>query len=596
MYCIACNLRYPDHLSFCRRCGQALARSTGEAPIEFTCCTRCGARVVGGEELCQQCGFRCGVATPEMVIGACYHCGTLWRTGWLFCKDCGLDRDHALLLSTSTPFATTVAAKKLEPLEELPEAVEVRCNHCGADAKPYSRFCEACGRGLNKTEARTLSTTPASVSARTQVETLPAGHRPVESEKLVRPAPAVAPPLPISPVLPAPPTLTDPPIVMPPAPAIVPMSAPLSDPVEQKKISSSATSTTVSTNNDSHSVAESRPLPAGEDRLRASSRLPANYAPADNLPISRRATTTVPASETLAGGVIIAPEMRNARWRVARPTIALAALLILLLGAVAAWWLWRNAAQEAVSSSAIPLPHSSSHTPTAVTTQISPPVTTASAGNDMVFISGGQFMMGRNGDDEFESPARSATVRPFYLDRTEVTNEEYQKFVAATGRRAPAHWQEGKFPADKAKFPVVNVTWDDARAYAKWAQKRLPSEAEWEFAARGTAGWAYPWGNDWRQGFANADHAQGGQIGAVGHYPQGATPQGVLDMCGNVWEWTASGLVSYADGKKELARGKVIRGGAFDGPRERVTTTYRGVLPVNAARDKTGFRCARDAQ
>lgn len=590
MYCIACKLHYPDHLNFCPRCGQALARPAGEAPVESTYCTRCGARVISDKELCEQCGFRCSVAPEVTTIGACYHCGTSWPTSWFFCKNCGLDRDRALLLSISTPFAPSAQPSRSGLLAEWPEVVKACCKHCGVEAKPYSRFCEACGCGLARTEARSVSTTPASVPAETQVEMLPLSQHPVASDKLVRPPSTAAPPLPISPVLPALPPLTEPLIVMPPTPAIVPRGATLSDAVE--KISSRATSATVAINK-SPWVAERSPLPAGEDKLRVSAHLPTNYAPADNLPISRRPTTTVPAPETLAAGLMTAPEMQNKGWRLARPTIALTALLILLLGAVAAWWRWRNASHKAVSLSAISLPQASpaqflSQTPTAATT--------TSAAADMIFISGGQFMMGRDGGDSFESPARSMTVRPFYLDRTEVTNQEYQKFVTASGRDAPAHWQEGKFPVAEANFPVVNVTWNDAQAYAKWAQKRLPSEVEWEFAARGTAGWAYPWGNDWRQGFANADHTQGGQISEVGRYPQGATPQGLLDMCGNVWEWTANGLVSYADGKKELAPGKVIRGGAFDGPRELVTMTYRGVLPADAARSKTGFRCARDAQ
>lgn len=582
MYCIACNLHYPDQLNFCPRCGQALARAIGEAPVESTFCTRCGARVVSDKELCEQCGFRCSVAPELTISGACYHCGTSWYTGWFFCKNCGLDRNRALLLSTATPFAPSAPASRPESLEEWPEVVKVCCKHCGVEAKPYSRFCEACGCGLARTEARRVSTTPVSVPAETQVEMLPPSQHP---------ASPVAPPLPISPVLPAPPTLTEPPIVMPPTSAIVPRGALLSDAVA--KISSRATSATVTINNKAPWVAERSPLPAGEDKLHASVHLPTNYAPADNLPISRRPTTTVPAPETLAAGLITAPEMQNKGWRLARPTIALAALLILLLGAVAAWWRWRNASHEVASLSAISLPQAS---PAQSLSQTPAAATTASAAADMIFISGGQFMMGRDGRDKFESPARSVTVHPFYLDRTEVTNQEYQKFVTASGRDAPAHWQGGKFPIAEANFPVVNVSWNDAQAYAKWAQKRLPSEAEWEFAARGTAGWAYPWGNDWRQGFANADHTQGGHISEVGCYPQGATPQGLLDMCGNVWEWTANGLVSYADGKKELAPGKVIRGGAFDGPRELVTMTYRGVLPADAARDKTGFRCARDAQ
>ncbi|HMX28360.1 MAG TPA: SUMF1/EgtB/PvdO family nonheme iron enzyme [Blastocatellia bacterium] len=225
-------------------------------------------------------------------------------------------------------------------------------------------------------------------------------------------------------------------------------------------------------------------------------------------------------------------------------------------------------------------------------TQSSPP---AASAEGMIYIPGGTFQMGRNDGDEYERPTHTVTIKPFLIDRTEVTNEAYQRFVAATGHRSPTHWPDGKFPESAAKLPVVNVSWDDANAYAQWAKKRLPTEAEWEFAARGNDGRIYPWGNTWTPSATNAARSTGGKLAEVGSFPNGASPFGVLDMCGNVWEWTSGSLKSYAQGEQEIAPGKVIRGGAFDVPSARATTTYRGVLREDRLPDKTGFRTVRDA-
>src|SRR5262249_44542229 len=149
MYCAACNLNYADQLNFCRRCGQPLGRSASEPVMDTVCCTRCGARTVRGEKFCQHCGARVVAPTPETVIGACYHCGTSWRTGWLFCKTCGLDRDRALLLPTSMPVTPSAAQMAVPEAEQMPEIVKVFCKRCGASAKPFSRYCETCGNTLD---------------------------------------------------------------------------------------------------------------------------------------------------------------------------------------------------------------------------------------------------------------------------------------------------------------------------------------------------------------------------------------------------------------------------------------------------------------
>jgi formylglycine-generating enzyme required for sulfatase activity len=222
------------------------------------------------------------------------------------------------------------------------------------------------------------------------------------------------------------------------------------------------------------------------------------------------------------------------------------------------------------------------------------------APDGMVFAPGGTFKMGRDDGEELERPAHIVEVKAFFIDRNEVTNDEYQRFISATKRRPPAHWAGGKIPNGQMKLPVVNVSWGDAVAYAKWAKKRLPTEAEWEFAARGTDGRVYPWGAAWKPDNANAGRGKQGRIFEAGIYPPGASPFGALDMCGNVWEWTASDFKDYPGRKTPSALAgsglKVIRGGAYDATPKNSTTTYRGAVSPDRAYDKTGFRCARDAR
>jgi formylglycine-generating enzyme required for sulfatase activity len=223
---------------------------------------------------------------------------------------------------------------------------------------------------------------------------------------------------------------------------------------------------------------------------------------------------------------------------------------------------------------------------------------TESAG--MVFVGAGTFLMGRNasdGGDEYERPAHKVTMKSFFVDINEVTRQQYQDFVNKTGHAAPANWADKHFPAGTGQLPVTDVTWDDANAYAKWSGKRLPTEEEWEFAARDSTRWRYPWGNDWKPGEANADGASRG-LADVGSY-KGASPYGVKDMIGNAWEWTASKLIAYPGGKLPQPPSddvRVIRGGSYDESANGATTTYRGFLKVSGDKyDKTGFRCVKDA-
>ncbi|HUQ33325.1 MAG TPA: bifunctional serine/threonine-protein kinase/formylglycine-generating enzyme family protein [Pyrinomonadaceae bacterium] len=215
----------------------------------------------------------------------------------------------------------------------------------------------------------------------------------------------------------------------------------------------------------------------------------------------------------------------------------------------------------------------------------------------MVYVPAGEFTLGRDAGDEYERPARKMWVKPFFMDQYEVTNEDYAKFVKETGHRAPSSWSNSAYPAGWARKPVTGVTWDDAVDYAKWAGKRLPTEEEWEFAARGSDNRLYPWGNDWRQGLANADEANKSLTDAGAS--KGASPFGAYDMVGNAWEWTATRLAAYPGGQLPAQLPgdlRVIRGGSYVESKNEATTTYRRGYPARGNYDygNTGFRCAKD--
>jgi formylglycine-generating enzyme required for sulfatase activity len=239
-------------------------------------------------------------------------------------------------------------------------------------------------------------------------------------------------------------------------------------------------------------------------------------------------------------------------------------------------------------------------------------------GAPMVLIPAGEFLMGTSvsqrdgGRDEY--PQRRVVLAPFYLDVYEVTNRRYVEFVTATGYRAPEHprdkkltlWRGTTVPDAFKDHPVVNVDWADAAAYCKWAGKRLPTEAEWERAARGTTGRRFPWGeteptramanylNQWRNGAA---------LEPVGSHPQGATPEGVHDLEGNVWEWVADwydphyyekGPVRNPQGPPVGSR-KVIRGSGWESEAPLLRAAHRVNSDPNNRNHSLGFRCATDA-
>ena len=230
---------------------------------------------------------------------------------------------------------------------------------------------------------------------------------------------------------------------------------------------------------------------------------------------------------------------------------------------------------------------------------------------ELVPIPGGEFLMG-SGSDRDHSPVHTVYVGPFLLDRHEVTNARYLEFCEATGHRLPMFWGLDRFRSgpDYPDHPVVGVSWYDAGEYAEWRGKRLPTEAEWEYAARGgLTGKDYPSGNTLEPSGANI--SKSGKRGpvAVGSYPQNGF--GLSDMQGNVVEWVSD----YYDAayyksspsmnprgpedvglRPEPVRFRVIRGGGWHSGPYCSRVYYRNALPANWLDFCVGFRCVRDAE
>jgi formylglycine-generating enzyme required for sulfatase activity len=217
---------------------------------------------------------------------------------------------------------------------------------------------------------------------------------------------------------------------------------------------------------------------------------------------------------------------------------------------------------------------------------------------EMVFVPAGEFLMGSADSDTLarddEKPQHTVYVEAFWVDKYEVTNAQYRKCVAAGACRPSAFASDDQFNGDQQ--PVVGVSWDDAAAYCRWVGGRLPTEAEWEKAARGTEGRTYPWGGEWDRSKANTAEGGPGKTTTVGSYPAGVSPYRCLDMAGNAFEWTRSVYKNYpyqaGDGREypKQREACVLRGGAWDGIQHSARCAYRiGHFPVN--RDTyLGFR------
>ncbi|HEY1011614.1 MAG TPA: SUMF1/EgtB/PvdO family nonheme iron enzyme [Herpetosiphonaceae bacterium] len=226
---------------------------------------------------------------------------------------------------------------------------------------------------------------------------------------------------------------------------------------------------------------------------------------------------------------------------------------------------------------------------------------------EMISIPAGRFLMGSDEANANEQPVHWVELPEFLIDRLPVTCAEYARFVQAARYEPPAYWRGPAPPLGIEDHPVVDVTLDDARAYAEWAGKRLPSEAEWEKAAAWHPGeqrsLRYPWGDDWDANCANSrDGGAGGTVPAGAYIPAGDSPSGVAELSGNVWEWTASAYRKYPyspdDGREDPEVGglRVTRGGSWTCSPEVLRAANRNVCAAGDADFELGFRCAADPE
>ena len=240
----------------------------------------------------------------------------------------------------------------------------------------------------------------------------------------------------------------------------------------------------------------------------------------------------------------------------------------------------------------------------------------------MIQVPEGLFMMGTDSEraDSQSRPQHKVALSAYLIDKYLVTNAQYAKFVAATSHRPPLNWKDGRIPQGELMRPVTMVSWFDARDYAKWAGKRLPTEAEWEKAARGIDGRRWPWGNKMDPKRLNTYYYVGSTTN-VNTYPDGASPYGVMDMAGNVDEWVADDYAPYpgsdapssiflakvpvvvsnedkalkiADMAPTTGKYKVLRGGSWKGDPFSTQTFHRDAAWANYASDFYGFRCVTD--
>jgi formylglycine-generating enzyme required for sulfatase activity len=226
-------------------------------------------------------------------------------------------------------------------------------------------------------------------------------------------------------------------------------------------------------------------------------------------------------------------------------------------------------------------------------------------GMTMVYVPEGEFIMGSSTGYKKERPEHTVYLDAYWIDKTLVTNNMYINCVVSGGCTPPLNVSPTKYGhKNSGNYPVVYVSWQQAHDYCKWAGRRLPTEAEWEKAARGVDGRIYPWGND-------APDCQKGNfkgcsegLSVVDAYPQGASPYGALDMAGNVWQWVADfygadyySISPYANPQgPESSEYYVLRGGAWNYGAERFARTFTRLqmTPTHRATNN-GFRCALSA-
>jgi len=223
----------------------------------------------------------------------------------------------------------------------------------------------------------------------------------------------------------------------------------------------------------------------------------------------------------------------------------------------------------------------------------------------MVLVAAGEFTMGSPAGDVDERPPHQVYLDSFLIDKYEVTVGQYAEFLQQAGGNAPSDWKTMNQLSHK-KRPVSNVDWADAAAYCKWAGKRLPTEAEWEKAARGTDGRLYPWGNEpptsRHANYGQSGSINNGALAPVGSFEEGKSPYGVYDMAGNVWEWVSDWYDHdyYKNSPQRNPEGpttggfKGIRGGSWNSSVRALRSADRyWDPPTFRSQYSPGFRCVK---
>lgn len=229
----------------------------------------------------------------------------------------------------------------------------------------------------------------------------------------------------------------------------------------------------------------------------------------------------------------------------------------------------------------------------------------AAAPDDMALVPAGEFTMGSPEGDLDEKPAHKVLINAFFMDKYEVTVKQYAAFLQESGGDRPAEWKTMNKTANQNR-PVMGVDWAEAARYCKWAGKRLPTEAEWEKAARGTDGRLYPWGNDpptpLHANYGKREWSNHEALVPVGTLEAGKSPYGIYDMAGNVWEWVSDWYDNdyYKNSPSESPAGpptggfKVIRGGSWNTSARNLRAADRYFDPPSfRSQYVPGFRCAK---
>ncbi len=229
--------------------------------------------------------------------------------------------------------------------------------------------------------------------------------------------------------------------------------------------------------------------------------------------------------------------------------------------------------------------------------------------NEMVLVPAGEFIRGTNNRLPDEGPEHVVNLKAFYIDKYEVTNLQYKKFIDATDRKPPKLFRNGLPPTGKVDHPVVFVSWFDAKKYCQWAGKRLPDDKEWEKAARGTDGRTYPWGEEFSIDKVNSPVRWAnlnliGDTTPAGAFEGGISPYGVYDASGNVWEWTSSRYEAYPGNKRKSenygGNYRTLKGGSwwdcsFYQCGISAPMYNRSFFHPKTKNNSFGFRCAKDA-